>query len=676
MRPRSIGMKLFVLLFAGIVVLSVILGLSSYQLSKGIIKDEVSQASSQAIVQAADKLDFLFMQYESISKQLAVDTELKRNLEEINKPGIGTSQKNSLEEAVRRELSSITGADSRLLGVRLVKKNLVEVDSYKSSGIIGIRSDENIEANIKQILDAKGQIVWFPTSKKGFFQLYAEPTITMGRLLRNMNQPEAEYILLFEIKQKALVDILSNLKIGESGQVAVLTDNNRIVHAKDTKLIESESFIQINADGEKNGSFTTDDESGEEQLVVYNRLGTTKWTMLGYAPLNDFVKGTNQLLYVTTIVIIIAMLFALLIGYYVLRNVGKPLAKLCTLMEEGERGNLQVRTNFKSQDEIGRLGFSFNQMMQQIGMLVEQTHRSAQEVLETADELTHVSKSTSITAGEIAHASNEIASGTASLAAEAENENLLAERMVDKIHEVAAANHAMKEATNRVQRVSGQGTEYMNQLVEKTEKIVGMNRIIVRDAEELMNSTSSIQKILELMSSMTQQTNILSINASIEAARAGAAGRGFMVVANEIRKLADGSKHSIQTVAAITDEILRGIEHTTTSLNEVSPVMDEQMESVMEASNIFGSVKEQMNEFLQEIDKSSVFVKELIDAQQLLSVSITSISAVVEETSASTEEVASMSSQQYIVSEKLVDLSKRLEEMSETFKQSLVKFKT
>ncbi len=677
LRFKSIGMKLFVIMFCAIVGLSTILGLSSYQLSKGIIKDEVSLASSQAIVQAADKLDFLFLQYESLSKQLAVDSELKRNLESIDQAEIGTLQRHNLEEKVRSKLSSISGSDSRLLGVRLVKESLVEVDSYKSSGITGVRTDDDIQVKMKQIKDAKGQIVWFPTSKKGFFNSYAEPTLTMGRLLRNMNHPEAEYILLFEIKEKAIAEMLSNLKIGVSGQVEVITDSNRIVHAKDNALLETKSFVQINKNGvEDETSFTADNENGVQQLVVYKTLDTTKWTMMGYAPLSDFVKGTNQLLYVTMIVILIAVMFALLIGYYVIRNLSRPLAKLCNLMEEGEKGNLQVRTSFHSEDEIGRLGSSFNQMMKQIGVLVDQTNRSAQEVLETADELAQVSKGTSLSAGEIATASREIAVGASDLAMEAESENVLVEHIAEKIHKVLASNSAMEQAANRVLQVSEQGTAYMDQLVHKTDIIVDMNRTIVNHAETLKKSTYSIQKILELMSNITQQTNVLSMNATIEAARAGAAGRGFMVVANEIRNLADGSKQSILTVAEITDEIWRGIEHTTSSLNEVSPVMAEQMVSVKEASTIFQSVKQQMDEFLAEIDKSSVSVKELIASQQLLSVSISSVSAVVEETSASTEEVASMSSQQYVVSEQLVGLSNRLEEISKTFKHSLMKFKT
>lgn len=677
LRFTSIGMKLFVLLFCGIVVLSAILGLSSFQLSKGIIKDEVSLASSQAIVQAADKLDFLFLQYESLSKQLAVDSDLKHDLETINQAGIGTLEKRNLEDGIRSKLSSITGSDSRLLGVRLVKESLVDVDSYKSTGISAVRSDEEVQAKMQQIKDAKGQIVWFPTSTKGFFNSYAEPAFTMGRLLRNMNHPEAEYVLLFEVKEKALTEILSNLHIGISGQVEVITDSNRIVHATDNNLIETQSFFHIDKNKEEGDtSFTADNADGVEQLIVYKTLNTTKWTMLGYAPLSDFVKGTNQLLYITLIVIILAVIFALFIGYYVLRNVGRPLAKLCNLMEEGEQGNLQVRTTFHSEDEIGRLGVSFNQMMQQIGMLVDQTNRSAHEVLETADELTQVSKSTSLSAGEIATASREIAVGASNLAMEAESESMLAEHIADKINNVLTSNHAMEQAANRVLLVSGQGTDYMDQLVHKTDMIMDMNRTIVSHAETLKKSTSSIQKILELMSKMTQQTNILSMNATIEAARAGAAGRGFMVVANEIRNLADGSKQSIRTVAEITDEIWRGIEHTTESLNEVSPVMAEQMVSVKEAYAIFHNVKQQMDEFLAEIDKSSLSVKELIESQQLLSVSISSISAVVEETSASTEEVASMSSQQYVVSEQLVGLSNRLEEMSESFKHSLVKFKT
>ncbi|OAB45876.1 histidine kinase [Paenibacillus antarcticus] len=677
LRFKSIGMKLFVILFCGIVALSTILGLSSYQLSKGIIKDEVSLASSQAIVQAADKLDFLFLQYEALSKQLAVDSDLKHDLETINQAGIGTLEKRNLEEGIRSKLSSISGSDSRLLGVRLVKENLVEVDSYKSTGISGVRSDDDIQAKMKEIEEAKGQIVWFPTSRKGFFNSYAEPALTMGRLLRNMNHPEAEYILLFEIKEKSIAEMLSNLQIGVSGQVEVITDSNRIVHAKDNSLLELQSFIHINkesAGGET--TFTADDEEGIEQLVVYKTLKTTKWTMMGYAPISDFVKGTNQLLYVTLIVILLSVMFALFIGYYVFLNVGRPLAKLCNLMEEGERGNLQVRTTFQSEDEIGRLGSSFNQMMHQIGMLVDQTNRSAQEVLETADELTKVSKSTSLSAGEIADASREIAVGASNLAMEAESESMLAEHIAEKIHKVSTSNYAMEQLAHRVLQVSGQGSDYMDQLVHKTDGIVGMNRAIVSQAEVLKKSTASIQKILELMSNLTQQTNILSMNATIEAARAGEAGRGFMVVANEIRNLADSSKQSIQTVAEITDEIRRGIEHTTASLNAVSPVMAEQLVSVKEASTMFQNVKQEMDDFLTEIDNSSIAVKELIESQRLLSVSITCISAVVEETSASTEEVASMSSQQYVVSEKLVGLSNRLEEMSETFKHVLVKFKT
>ncbi|MGF7050212.1 methyl-accepting chemotaxis protein [Paenibacillus sp. DS2015] len=677
LRFKSISTKLFAILFSGIVILSTALGLSSYQLSKGIIKQEVSLASSQAIVQAADKLDFLFLQYEASSKQLAVDTELKHDLELINQADIGTVQKRDLEEGIRNKLTSISGSDSRLMGVRLVKKDLVEASSYKSAGVSGVRTDDDIQAKVKQIIDAKGQIVWFPTTTKGFFNSYSEATLTMGRLLRNMKQPEAEYILLFEIKDKAVGEILSNLKIGVNGQVKVITDSNRIVHAQDNALLETQSFIHIDKDGEESDtSFTTDDENGVEQLVVYKTLDTTKWTMMGYAPISDFVKGTNQLLYVTVIVILVAVMFALLIGYYVVRNVGRPLAKLCNLMVEGEEGNLQVRTTFHSEDEIGRLGSSFNQMMHQIGLLVDQTNRSAQEVLDTADELTLVSKSTSIAAGEIADASREIAVGASNLAMEAESESVLSESIAEKINKVSLSNNTMEQAASRVVQVSEQGSDYMDELVRKTDTIVEMNRTMVNHAETLKKSTSSIQKILELMGSMTQQTNILSLNASIEAARAGTAGRGFMVVADEIRNLADGSKQSIQTVAEITDEIWRGIEHTTASLNAVSPMMAEQRVSVKEASSIFQSVKQQMDEFLVEIDNSSVFVKELIESQQQLSVSITSISAVVEETSASTEEVASMSSQQYIVSEKLVDLSKRLEEMSETFKQSLVKFKT
>ncbi|MEC0167460.1 methyl-accepting chemotaxis protein [Paenibacillus graminis] len=675
-RFRSVGMKLFVILFCTIVLLSSVLGLTSYYAAKGIITDQVAAASSQSIVQAADKLDFLFAEYEALSRQFAVDSILKADMETVNRPGAGTVDKAAAEDRIRRKLDSVKGSDERLLGIRLVSKSLVDADSYKSTGISSVRSAEGIQTRVKQLDEAKGNPVWFPVRAKGFFDVYDQSSLTMGRLLRNIQHPEAEYYMLIEIKGQALTDILSNLHIGLTGEIRILDPSGSIVYGADNKLLGEPSYIHPAAkpaEG-KRQSFTASNEQGTSQLVVYQPLDTAKWTLMGYAPVSDFTKSADRLLYITLSVVLAAAVIAVVIGYVLVRLIGRPLGKLAGLMEEGEQGNLQVRTHFKGRDEIGRLGHSFNKMMEQISLLAGQSSRSAAQVLATSEQLVNASSVTSAHAREVAAATGEIAHGAASLALEAENSNRNVERMNLQITKVQETNRAMDASAEKVITVSDQGAELMKTLVAQSESTVQMMELIQENSMRLRESTHLIRSILTPMVAVNKQTNILALNASIEAVRAGAAGRGFVVIANEIRGLADESNQSIAMVSKITEEISSRIENTVQVVGDTAPLFREQISSVRESSSIFEGVREEMEQFIGYLNESSASITELMEYQQQLGESMASVHAVVQQTSASTEEVASMSSQQFTVSEELVALSGKLEKLAEELKQSLVSF--
>lgn len=671
---KSVGMKIFVILFATVVLLSAVLGISSYLMSRDIIRGQVGSASSQAIEQAADKVDFLLKEYESISRQLAVDTQLRTDLELVRGADTDIVKKTEAETRIKNKLEAMKGSDDRLYGIRLLSKD--SSTSFFTSGSTGATTSKEGEARTKAIVDAAGKTLWIPGLKKGYFGSYNEPTVTMGRLLQNLKNPNAEFVLLLEIKDEAFVNTLSNLKIGKSGEVRIITSDNTIVHAPDPGLIESKSQIGLDQklpEGEST-SFTADDEKGVQQLVVYRQLQTTDWRIIGYAPESDFLSAADKLIYVTVFVIVLSVLVASAIGYYLFRMVGKPLQKLSRLMEEGERGNLSVRTSFKGQDEIGRLGQSFNRMVEQISLLVEKTNDSTAGLLATAENLTRVSRDTSQTAGEVAAATEEIAQGASSLAVEAEKGTDLVDKIGSQMNRVVSLNTAMDESAERVIEVSNQGRTYMEQLVEKTDAVSRMTSIIEENSGKLSRSTYSIRGILAPMVEMTKQTNILSLNASIEASRAGAAGKGFVVIADEIRKLSAQSNESIQHVSEMTEEIQAAIEGTVEVLMSVTPMFDEQLASVKEASSIFQRVSLEMERFIGDLQSSSESIKELIASQTALSDFIGSVSAVAQQTNASTEEVASMSSEQYRVSEELVRLSNRLEELSEMLKDSLGAF--
>jgi methyl-accepting chemotaxis protein len=215
----------------------------------------------------------------------------------------------------------------------------------------------------------------------------------------------------------------------------------------------------------------------------------------------------------------------------------------------------------------------------------------------------------------------------------------------------------------------------MAELTTKTIATEVMTRSMVEKVDRLKDSTSSIRKILDVLNDMTKQTNILSLNAAIEAARAGASGKGFMVVADEIRKLAEQSKFNIGIVGTITVTIQKEIDETVKVLSEAYPLYQEQIKSVKEAELIFTQVQSRMGSFVEQLFGVTNSIQVLDESQNVLTEAMTNVSAVSEESSATSEQVASLSNEQLNVSESLVMLSVKLEELSHSLQNSLSKFR-
>jgi methyl-accepting chemotaxis protein len=232
----------------------------------------------------------------------------------------------------------------------------------------------------------------------------------------------------------------------------------------------------------------------------------------------------------------------------------------------------------------------------------------------------------------------------------------------------------MSKVSADVKSSSELGTSYMAELIVKTNATEEMTRSMVEKVDQLKNSTSSIRKILEILDNITKQTNVLSLNASIEAARAGAAGKGFMVVANEIRKLADQSRQSIGIVGQITETIQHEIDDTVVVLTTAYPLFQEQMQSVKEADTIFKEVTHHMEGFFKQLNSVNQIIGDLEQSQHVLSDAMTNVSSVSEQSLATSEEVSALTADQLHVSKSLVNLSDKLERLSNELHSSLSKF--
>ncbi|WP_249897589.1 methyl-accepting chemotaxis protein [Paenibacillus sp. PK3_47] len=679
---KSVGVKLFLIFLSSIVVVVLFLGLLSYNKAKNTIKDNVSEANRQTIIQTADKLDITLNQYENQALQLYFDAQMQTSLTSLS-TAESNYDKFVATDAISKKLSSQTTTDSNIVAISLIPESAESsVISSGNSGLTmdGIRDQDWYKAVVASTKEYKyhyspedtkpAQNYWFSTSVEGD----GGKNIAMVRSLKSMGS-NAGYVIMLELKNTLLEDAFKSVSLGEGSRIQLVDPTGIVVassHPEDDGKASELGFIKESKDNNKNEE--AKDANGKDVLAVYHPLVKADWKLTGVVPTGELVKAAEPILVTTYIAAFAAALLAVALGFWMVRMIAQPLARLKDLMVEGAKGDLSVRTEYASSDEIGQLSASFNTMMERITELVAQTTDTAREVLDTAGELGEASRKTAVSAKEIAAATEEIAGGAGSLALEAERGNELTDLIGTQMQSVIAANAEMDEAARGVGEASGHGAKQLEDLLQQTGRTGEMTTALVDRVNNLKDTVYSVIKVLDVMKNITQQTNILSLNATIEAARAGEAGRGFMVVADEVRQLADQSKQSIALVAGITDKIITEMNETVAVLSEVAPLFKQQMNSVKSTSDIFVSVQAQMEEFIKSLESVTGAIGSLNHSQGVLSDAMSNVSAVAQQSSATSEEVASLSSEQQNVSDQLVALSGKLESVSTQLKDKLSLF--
>ncbi len=674
---KSVGIKLFLVIFGSILICVLAVGLMAYSKSKDIVEKKVSDASLQTIIQVAGNLDIMFRNYEELTMQILIDKDFHRLTQTLKTSNEGDFEKYEAQRLINEKLQNYVLGNNSIRGVALFptvdKLPVLTLGSSSNS-----RAVDLMEAPwLKETIELGGMVKWIAPQPTGLTIEDRPSTIGLARLLKSSDSGIGNYVILMEFSVDSIRGRYDNVSLAEKSEISIIDSAGNYVIANDNSLIgQPAKAVPAASDEMTQGAPKLTTTDGVEALAAFDTFEAVNWRLVGTIPVEELVRDAKEIQNLTLLTLVVAALLAIGIGGVVILTIARPLMQMAKLMMEGAKGNLTVRSNLiNRQDEIGTLGRSFNDMMEQITGLAKRTTASAEEVLSTASHLSEASRKTSNAAKEIAVATEEIAGGATSLAVEAERGNDLTSVMHEQMKQVVAANDEMAVSANDVENASVQGTAHMALLIEKTGETEKMTRSMMEKVDSLKDSTGSIVKILDVLNAITKQTNILSLNAAIEASRAGAAGKGFMVVADEIRKLADQSRQSIDVVGQITEKIGFEIRETVQVLSEASPLFQEQIGSVKEASEIFVSVQKQMTVFAERLEGVSQSVQGLNQSQIVLADAMSNVSAVAEESSATSEEVASLSNEQLGISQSLVQLSEKLDQVSNGLKESISQFK-
>lgn len=679
---HSVGMKLFLLIFFSICLCVASGGIASFVISKQIIETKVSGASEQTIRQTGEKLDLVLRNFQEITDQLATDLVLQEQMSSL----LADRQSSytlfqiyaKLTERLRTYvMNNPMITDSYFIPVHDAVKRSLAATSSPVIGTSSIVVEQAIQAPwFQQAIEAQGSPVWISTTpttpESASNTSQAGHTIGIARLLRSTADNADVFVLLLEIRLDDLAAQFRDVSLGEGGDVLMIDNDGRFVYSSDRTQIgqPSPSFMNVPTAGLSRAAPAPD----EEWLLFAQPLTVSGWRLIGTVPVDELLKDTRLIRWTAWVSGGLAALLAIIVGWMAAQMVAVPLSRLRNLMREGKNGNLAVRTDIRSRDEIGQLAVSFNEMMANITSLVRQTTVSAEHVLGTADQLADAAKKTAAAAKEISLSTEEIAVGSGSLAREAEKGSDLTAHMESCLDQVVEARNEALVSAADAEQAGLRGTGYMEALVGKTEHTEQIVRQLADNVDRLHERTGSVQGILDMLEQFAKQTNILSLNASIEAARAGTAGKGFMIIAGEIRGLAERSRQSIDVIAETTQAIQTEIGETVQTLSDMLPLFREQAASVKEAGHAFSAVRNRMGQLTGRLETVAESIGLLTQAQIRLAETMSNVSAVAEQASAASGQVASASVGQLTISEGLVRHADRLEEVSGQLKQSLSRF--
>ncbi|OOF16468.1 MULTISPECIES: methyl-accepting chemotaxis protein [unclassified Salinivibrio] len=475
------------------------------------------------------------------------------------------------------------------------------------------------------------------------------------KLFVNFQQLNGTGLAGFSRSLDDMTQFLNQFKIEQSGFVFLVNAQGEVQLHRDTSLMGEKNLTDLYGAQARSllnkGDFNLLDTkvNGDELLLASSYVPSMDWFVIAdvpadevYAPLN---QTRNQILMVS---VVVGLLFVV-VAIWLAATITKPIQYVANVFREiGEgEGDLRQRVDINSQDEIGQLASGFNSF-------VEKIHRLVSDVAATG--------------GELRSAAEQVSAQASATQSQSEHQRDRTVQVVTAINEMGAtvneiAGNAANAASaaNQASDGAASGQQVVTQARDTIARLADDMENMSKVVSALAENTDSIGGILDVIRGISEQTNLLALNAAIEAARAGEQGRGFAVVADEVRSLASRTSDS-------TDEIQTMIDRLQQEASNAVQAMEQSRAMTAEGVNASDEASQALNLINEQIVQISDMNTQVATATEEQSTVVNDINQNIEEINHSSQQTADTANTMAEASESLRDLSKRLDTLVGSFK--------
>jgi methyl-accepting chemotaxis protein len=479
-----------------------------------------------------------------------------------------------------------------------------------------------------------------------FFQVSEESKILQDELLKESNSEEVKKLVEMSMEWEVLIEEKLIPQVGSGNENFALS-------------VLRQDVTPIGREIDQGYSLLADEREKKIQLLT-----------------EELVASGNRVMIINLILAVFGTLLGIIIALFMAKRITAPIIQVSERMQLMAEGDLsQTDLTSKSKNELGQLVSSVNQLVFKLRGLLGQVEESTSQVSAASEELSASSEQSTRAAEQVSAMAQSAAAGASNQLASSEDVLASMQQLSAGLNQVSQNGREMNGLTQQALHATTNGSQKVSMVVEQMNQIQTSVAETSKRISKLGNLSNEISSILELITSISDQTNLLALNAAIEAARAGEHGKGFAVVADEVRKLAEGSRKSAQQITKMIYEVQKETGQAVSSMQDGQERVEIGIQYTKDVSEAFISIQQLNEKVSNTVMEVAAAIEQMTNVSGQVLSSVTEVSEIAKESARFSEESSAANEEQLATMEEVTASASSLALLAEELNRNLSKFK-